>query len=279
MVVSWMRNSTVPQIRSSLMYMESAAQIWSDLHDRFSQGNKARIYELKHQLFSLKQGANDVNTYYTQLRIIWDEFVDSQPKVWCKCGNCRCDSAQEWRNFQQDDLTMHFLMGLNDSYSQLRSQFLSRDPFPPLAKLFSLVVQEERQRDLGAVSYPISPSLPLSESPSMLANAAQAHPHRLKDKLYCTHCHKTNHTVDKCFQLHGFPPGFPRGRGRGFSSDAGSGSAIGKSVHNVVQVGHDGVQPHNPHSSQPPILPTANTPSSLSPEQCQQLISFLQGQM
>lgn len=53
------------------------------------------------------------------------------------------------------------------------------------------------------------------------------------------HCHKTNHTVDKCFQLHGFPPGYPRGRDRGTHTDASS--SAGRSVHNVVQLGSDGI--------------------------------------
>lgn len=53
------------------------------------------------------------------------------------------------------------------------------------------------------------------------------------DKLFCTHCQKTNHTVDKYFQLHGYPPGFGRGRGRGSQSDTGS--SFGRLVHNVTQ--------------------------------------------
>lgn len=37
-VMSWLRNSTVPQIKFSLLYLNNASQIWSDLKDRFSQG-------------------------------------------------------------------------------------------------------------------------------------------------------------------------------------------------------------------------------------------------
>lgn len=47
MVVSWLRNATIPQIRSSLRYLEIASQILVDRRDHFSQGNIARIYELK----------------------------------------------------------------------------------------------------------------------------------------------------------------------------------------------------------------------------------------
>lgn len=92
---------------------------------------------------------------------------------------------------------MYFLMGLNDSFSQLRSKILSRDPFPPFPKIFSLILQEERQRDIGSIPTFFTP---MSETPSMLAHAAQGPGHRSRDKLFCTHCHKTNHTIDKYFQ-------------------------------------------------------------------------------
>ena len=29
-----------------------------------------------------------------------------------------------------------------------------------------------------------------------------------KDRPLCTHCGKLGHTMDKCYKLHGFPPGF-----------------------------------------------------------------------
>lgn len=37
-------------------------------------------------------------------------------------------------------------MGLNDSYASTRGQILMMDPLPPITKVFTLVVQEERQR-------------------------------------------------------------------------------------------------------------------------------------
>ena len=44
---------------------------------------------------------------------------------------------------------MQFLNGLNDAYSQVRTQILMMEPVPSLDKAFSLVIQEERQRALG----------------------------------------------------------------------------------------------------------------------------------
>ena len=41
---------------------------------------------------------------------------------------------------------MQFLMGLNYSYSAICGQLLLNDPFPTMNKVFSLIIQEERQR-------------------------------------------------------------------------------------------------------------------------------------
>ena len=46
---------------------------------------------------------------------------------------------------------MSFLMGLNDSFSQIRGQLLLIDPLPPINKVFSLISQEKRQRNVSHV--------------------------------------------------------------------------------------------------------------------------------
>ncbi|XP_041995751.1 uncharacterized protein LOC121745873 [Salvia splendens] len=73
MVVSWIRNSLSPKICSSIMYLDDAKEIWLDLRDRFSQCDSARIYQLKQRIMSLTQGDDDINNYFTNLRIVWDE--------------------------------------------------------------------------------------------------------------------------------------------------------------------------------------------------------------
>ena len=61
---------------------------------------------------------------------------------------------------------MSFLMGLNDSYVQVRGQLLLIDPLPPINKVFSLVTQEERQRQMG------SQSISTTDSPNTMAFVA-----------------------------------------------------------------------------------------------------------
>ena len=48
-----------------------------------------------------------------------------------------------------EECVMSLLMGLNDTYASVRGQFLLMDPIPSLSKVFSLLLQDEKQRKLG----------------------------------------------------------------------------------------------------------------------------------
>lgn len=50
----------------------------------------------------------------------------------------------------QMDYVMSFLMGLNDSFAQIRGQLLLLDPIPPISKVFSLISQEERHKNVSS---------------------------------------------------------------------------------------------------------------------------------
>ena len=78
MVISWILNSAVKEIADSLFYIESAAEIWNDLHNRFHQSNGPRIFQIKKQFLGLNQGSLDVTMYYTRLKTLWDELKEYQ---------------------------------------------------------------------------------------------------------------------------------------------------------------------------------------------------------
>ena len=113
-------------------------------------------------------------------------------------------------DYQQQEYVMQFLMGLNESYGGIRGQILMLDPLPPVAKVFNLIVQEERQRSIGMG--------PLNQSSDSMAfntissasapSSAAATTFRGKNRPICSHCGITGHTAEKCYHLHGYPPGF-----------------------------------------------------------------------
>ncbi|KAL5563416.1 hypothetical protein UlMin_033163 [Ulmus minor] len=95
------------------------------------------------------------------------------------------------------------------------------DSLPPINKVFSLVIQEERQRSMhfSGSSLP-----PISASYGVASSNYSAYKGK-KDKPVCTHCGFFGHIVDKRYKIHGYPPGFkPKGRSGDFSKGQTSGN-------------------------------------------------------
>ena len=82
-------NYVTKKIAISILYITNAKTNWKDLKEHFSQGNGARIFELKKFISTLIQGNNSVNAYYTALKGLWDELVNFESILVCTCG-CKC---------------------------------------------------------------------------------------------------------------------------------------------------------------------------------------------
>ncbi|XP_025609784.1 uncharacterized protein LOC127747692 [Arachis duranensis] len=60
-VSTWILNSVSKEIASSLVYADSAEELWNDLTERFQHGNGPRNFEIKRELMNLRQGALTVS--------------------------------------------------------------------------------------------------------------------------------------------------------------------------------------------------------------------------
>ena len=86
--------------------------------------------------------------------MLWDQLQKFQPFPMCSCGFCTCNLGQKLNDLQHQDLVTQFLMGLNDSYAQVRAEILLMDPLPSVNKVYSLLIQEERHCIVGNNSGP-----------------------------------------------------------------------------------------------------------------------------
>jgi hypothetical protein len=156
MVLSWIINSVSKEISASIIYINSAEAVWKDLKERFSQGNGPHIFQLQKYIAATSQNSNSVSSYFTQLKSIWDELYNYRPIPQCLCGLCICDYMNTVMDFHHQEYVYHFLMGLNDSFSNIRGQILLIEPLPPINKVFSLVLQDEQQREVSGGNFPSS---------------------------------------------------------------------------------------------------------------------------
>jgi len=143
MIIAWILNSISKEIASSVIYITTCAEMWQDLKDRFSQGNGPRIFQLQKILTTLSQENSSVSEYFTKIKSIWDELDNYDPIPSCTCGGMR--SVHEKHN---RDHVFQFLMGLDDSFANIRGPILLNDHLPPINKVFSLIIQEERKSRL-----------------------------------------------------------------------------------------------------------------------------------
>ena len=80
-----------------------------------------------------------MSSYYTRFKVIWDELVNYKPIPLCSCGICTCVSMVARVKYQEEECTMNFLMGLNESFATVRGQILLMKDLPSLHQVFSLI--------------------------------------------------------------------------------------------------------------------------------------------
>lgn len=203
MVKSWLLNSVSKQIYKSILRFDDASEIWKDLSTRFHITNLPRSYQLSQQIWSLQQGSMDLATYYTTLKTLWNEFDGAN---WVTvCRNCDCCKTMEKKS--EHTRVIKFMAGLNESYAVIKSQIIMKKHVPELAEIYNLLDQDLSQRTIAPIQNAVTFNVSAGEPTQISVNATYNHS-RTQQKVICSHCGYTGHTVDKCYKIHGYPIGF-----------------------------------------------------------------------
>jgi hypothetical protein len=228
MVLAWIHRSISESIARSVLWIDSAAGVWKNLKTRFSQGDIFRISDLQEELYKLRQGTLDISDFFTQLKVLWDELENYRPIPYCKCSiACTCGAIDSIKTYRQQDYVIRFLKGLNDKFSHTKSQIMLMNPLPDIDTVFSMLIQQEREISHSLLD-PIVHDAPASDASVNLANSHYGNsygkfnpngkgrgynPDGKGTNRLCTHCNGTNHIIDTCWILHGYPIGY-KGKGK-----------------------------------------------------------------
>jgi hypothetical protein len=150
MVLSWIINSVSKEIAASVISVDFAETMWNDLRDPFSQQNGPRIFQIQKAISAMSQEDQSVSSYFIALKGLLDELLIYRPLPVCLCGKCSCGVLKTLTEYHHQEYVLQFLMGLNESFSHVKGQILLMDPLPPINKVFSLVVQHERQKEISS---------------------------------------------------------------------------------------------------------------------------------
>ncbi|XP_042964693.1 uncharacterized protein LOC122298916 [Carya illinoinensis] len=105
--------------------------------------------------------------------------------------SCTCGSMKALMEYTHRSKVMKFLMGLHDSYDSVRAQILLNDSLPALNRGSS-----STRRDRLFCTH-------CNISGHSLERCFKANP----TLPVCSHCHIPGHTKEKCYRLNGFPSG------------------------------------------------------------------------
>ena len=201
LILSWLLNSLSQSIAQSVIYLDNAVDVWNDLKERFSQSDLLRIAELQEEVYALKQGSQSVTDYFTMLKSVWEELDNYRPMIPCSCSA---------KTYHQQDFIIRFLKGLDEHFSIVRSQVLLMDPLPSINRVFSMVIQHERQQPSSIIALEEHNTLVNSAENRRPAGRGRGAPYGgggrgSSSNKVCTYCGRTGHIIEVCYGKHGYP--------------------------------------------------------------------------
>lgn len=187
------------------MYASVAKSVWDDLYERFHKVDGVRTFNLHKNIASLSQENMSVCVYFSKLKDLWDEFEALVP-----APGCDCDKSKEFVVHLQKLKLFQFLMGLNESYVQARSQILLMSPLPSVNQAYAMIVSDESHR-AGATSagvLGVRPAAQVREFEMAMYSRSQGQRLKKNYNVQCDFCNLKGHSRENCWKLNGYPPDF-----------------------------------------------------------------------
>ncbi|XP_070006698.1 uncharacterized protein [Nicotiana sylvestris] len=195
--------------------------------------------------------------YFSKLRGLWDEFDAIMP-----CPSCPCPESRKYLEHFEYQRLMQFLTGLNESYSQAKSQITMMHSTLFVNKAYYVIIDQESQRNLANFTQ-ISQVTEAIQSTALFSNksgnfaGSNFKPGPNRNIYVCEYCHLKGHTKENCYKLIGYPPDFKskkRGRaigtGNSYANQAGWMIPLTEDVTCEVNGGANSVRKHG---QQPPV--------------------------
>lgn len=149
MLKAWLLNVVNKEIYDSILYYEDVVEMWNDRYFRFRANNLLRKYQLEQSIMNLKQENLDLSTYYMKKKTLWEQWANTRTTT---VKRCNCDHVKELIEEAEISGIIQFLMGLNESFANIRGQILNMKPRPSLTEIYNMLDQNESQRSVGHTS-------------------------------------------------------------------------------------------------------------------------------
>ncbi|GJZ56643.1 ribonuclease H-like domain-containing protein [Tanacetum coccineum] len=225
-VLGWILNSISEELFLGQIFSKRAKHVWDELKETYDKVDGSVTFNLHHKINSLRQNGTSIADYYHRLNALWKQF-----DALVQLPRCTCHAAEDFKKHNSLMKLMQFLMGLDDSYMQIRSNILSRDPLPDVRGAYAVISSEESHRVVSTSSVETSQRSQSSVFNSSVSNrgVSQRPPNSGNSsrnnngsrpsgggnrrtnggpQLVCENCGFNGHSIDRCFKLIGYPVDF-----------------------------------------------------------------------
>ncbi|XP_078427982.1 uncharacterized protein LOC144700456 [Wolffia australiana] len=208
LIMNWMIKNMEEEQKDDYILIGCVRDLWQEINKSCAEMHSDfRVYDLREQERTLKQGSMSISSYSARIKAIWRELDLLWPT-----GDKNSPSYIREIKFR----TLQFLMGLNSEYETLRSQLLHREKFPTLAEAISELQGAESRKKIGTkggeASTPtaaahLAKKEPQSNqtssvAPSSVPQHSKATPKEgSTSELICGYCRKPGHIKRDCRRL------------------------------------------------------------------------------
>ncbi|KAK9074195.1 hypothetical protein SSX86_006792 [Deinandra increscens subsp. villosa] len=201
-VITWILNSVCDELYMGQVYSKFASDIWTELRETYDKTDGSVLFNLYRQINSCNQNGTSISEYYHKLNILWKQF-DQMVQL----PSCTCEAATKFNDFNHGIKLMQFLMGLDSVYQPVRTSLLIQDPLPTLKSAFATLSREESHRNSSESKFQFQNSVFVTKSNQFSDNKRKLS-RGPNPSLKCTKCNKIGHTVDRCYEIIGYPAWF-----------------------------------------------------------------------
>ncbi|MFS8032362.1 putative transcription factor interactor and regulator CCHC(Zn) family [Helianthus anomalus] len=123
-------------------------------------------------------------------------------------------------------------MGLDSVYQPVRSSLLIREPLPTIKEAFSIISREESHRNSNVFASK-EQNVGFMSKINYVVDNKKKFVKNMNQNVKCTHCNKLGHSIEKCFELIGYPPWIKSKSGQGFKKQAVSNNVVNSGASDV----------------------------------------------